>query len=166
MKPSISTPVYRHNASYAREHGELDQYRDSHWTTIACKNAIDAAISRGFDGMHLPQSAVTEVLDQYGAERVQMVLAATIRTKAWDGRFSTNNKDWAFAVELPDVSDSSGHDRLDAYTASSHPAVLDGYVHMARQEIITQEKQSVMEALHSPVAASAKQTNKKDTIER
>ena len=40
-------PVYRHPAAYAREHGELDQYRASRRANIACKEAIEASISVG-----------------------------------------------------------------------------------------------------------------------
>lgn len=45
--------VYAHSAAYAREHGELEQYRISRNENIACKNAIEAAIRDNFDGMHL-----------------------------------------------------------------------------------------------------------------
>lgn len=41
-------PVYRHSAAYAHEHGELDQYRTSQRTNIACKEAIEAAISENY----------------------------------------------------------------------------------------------------------------------
>ena len=44
--------VYKHTAAYAREHGELEQYRTSLQANIACKNAIEAAIRQHFDGMH------------------------------------------------------------------------------------------------------------------
>lgn len=32
-------PLYPHTAAYAREHGELEQYRASLQANIACKNA-------------------------------------------------------------------------------------------------------------------------------
>ena len=38
------TPLYKHNAEYAREHGELEIYRSSMKANIACKEAIEAAI--------------------------------------------------------------------------------------------------------------------------
>ena len=41
-------PVYRHSAAYAHEHGELDQYRTSQRVNIACKEAIEAAISENY----------------------------------------------------------------------------------------------------------------------
>ena len=37
-------PVYKHSASYAREHDELAAYRASNQANTACKEAIEAAI--------------------------------------------------------------------------------------------------------------------------
>ena len=37
-------PVYKHPASYAREHDELAAYRASNRANAACKEAIEAAI--------------------------------------------------------------------------------------------------------------------------
>ena len=37
-------PVYKHPASYAREHDELAAYRASNQANTACKEAIEAAI--------------------------------------------------------------------------------------------------------------------------
>lgn len=36
-----TTPIYFHSAAYAREHGELDQYRASYKANIACKEATE-----------------------------------------------------------------------------------------------------------------------------
>ena len=69
---------------------------------INCKKAMEASIARHFDGMRLNKHAVTECWISYGPERVALVLAATIQTKSWDGRFSPQNKDWAFTIQMPD----------------------------------------------------------------
>lgn len=145
MEPAVKTPVYHESAAYARENGELEQFRNSHWTNIACKNDIEDAIARHFDGMHLDKEAVTEVLDRYGNERVSLVLAATVQVKAWDGRFSHSNKDWAFSVDVADDKSACGFDRRDEYAVSSHPAVLDGFIKLVRQEIKELEKQKHIE---------------------
>ena len=75
MELNNKTLVYYETAAYARENGELELFRLSHRTNIACKNDIQDAISRHFDGMHLDKETAKEVLDQYGAERVSIVLA-------------------------------------------------------------------------------------------
>ena len=145
-------PVYKQPAAYAREHGEIDQFRASHWANIACKNAIEDAIAEHFDGMHLGREAVTDVLEQFGKDRMEFVLAATVQVKSWDGRFSVSNKEWAASIPTTEGKNESGFDRRDEYAVSSHPAVLDGYVRIARQEMKELEKTSIHDALQQGAA--------------
>ena len=145
MEPVVNTPIYHDSAEHARKFGELDQFRASHWANIDCKKDIEKAIARHFDGMHLDKEAVSEVLEQYGPERVSMVLAATVQVKAWDGRFSSANKDWAFTFDFPDAMIDLGFDRRDNYAVNTHPAVLNGFIDLARQEIRTMEQPTIKE---------------------
>ena len=39
-----TTPVYPYSAAYAREHGELEQYRTSNNVNLQCKESIEAAV--------------------------------------------------------------------------------------------------------------------------
>lgn len=59
-------PLYKHTADYAREHGEPEIYRASMKANIECKEAIEAAIRKHFDGMHLDKAAVADVIAAYG----------------------------------------------------------------------------------------------------
>ena len=162
MEPNNKIPVYYETAAYARENGELELFRLSHRTNIACKNDIQAAISRHFDGMRLDKETAKEVLDQYGAERVSIVLAATVQYKSWDGRFSSSNKDWAFSVHLPEGQSASGFDRRSDYIVDSHPAVLDGFIWQARREIRERQNPSLeKEALQKAPSAAAKAAKRK-----
>lgn len=43
-----TTPIYFHSATYAYEHGELDQYHASHKANIACREAIEQAITDNY----------------------------------------------------------------------------------------------------------------------
>ena len=166
MEPVVKTPVYHESAAYARENGELEQFRNSHWTNIACKNDIEDAIARYFDGMHLDKEAVTEVLDRYGSERVSLVLAATVQVKSWDGRFSNSNKDWAFSVDVADDKSARGFDRRDEYAVTSHPAVLDGFIRLARQEMKERERPAAKEAITPVSVPEAKPRHKSANMER
>lgn len=167
MEPIVKTPVYHQSAAFARENGELEQFRNSHWTNIACKNDIEDAIARHFDGMHLDKEAVTEVLERYGAERTSMVLAATVQVKAWDGRFSNSNKDWAFSFEFADTHTARGFDRRDEYAVASHPAVLDGFIKLARQEIKALEHPATKEESKQAALPDVKLPKRKpQTMER
>ncbi|MCD8231132.1 MAG: DUF3849 domain-containing protein [Clostridiales bacterium] len=138
---AAAVPVYMQTGVYAFEHGEMKQYRESRAGNLACKMAIKQAIGENFDGMHLNKDAVKGVLTQFGAERVSYVLAATIQKKDWDGRFSPQNKAWA--ASIPTVEDISGFgdDVRDEFVVESHPAVLDGFVRLVRDEIALREQE-------------------------
>ena len=73
-----TTPIYPHSAAYAREHGELEQYRASNNVNLQCKESIEAAVREHFDGMYLSHDAAKGVIETYGMERVSMVLSNTI----------------------------------------------------------------------------------------
>ena len=137
------TALYKYTAAYALEHGELEQYRASLQANIACKNAIEAAIRQYFDGMHLNEVAVTEVVSAYGKERVCSVVANTLQQKSWDARFSSANKAWAEQFEIV-AAVRPDYDSRGAFVVDSHPAVLDGFTGLLRREC---EKPSLYEKL-------------------
>jgi len=166
VETMITTPVYYGNGAYARDHKELELFRSSHMENINCKKDIEASIARNFDGMRLRKEAVNEVLDKYGPERVSLVLAATVQLKSWDGRFSSQNKDWAFSVRMPDSRPDMNYDRRDAYAVTSHPAVLDGFIGHARKEIQERQKHSVLADLKQQPSPSHKQAIRHDGLER
>ena len=129
-------PVYRHSAAYAREHGELDQYRTSQRANIACKEAIEAAISENYQDNRLDGAAVSQVAEQFGYDRMLYVLANTVQQKEWDGRFSRANKAWAGTVEVPPNPDSFGSDRNLEFAVDSHPGLTDLFLTLAKREYL------------------------------
>ena len=75
-----TTPVYPHSAAYAREHGEMAQYNLSYQANSACKEAIEQTISAHYAENRLDtEAAVKDVLEKFGTERVQFILANTIQ---------------------------------------------------------------------------------------
>lgn len=130
-----SIPLYRQSGEYAREHGELNAFRASRKANEACRDAIDAAIRDGYDGMYLTADA-KGVLAEFGPERVSYVLAATIQSKDWDERFSRSNKVWAAAVPMFEQED-----RRSSYIINSHSTLLDGFVGMVRKELDAMREQ-------------------------
>ena len=70
-------PVYPYPASYAREHGELEQYRASHRANIDCEVAIENAIAENYQNNVLPDAAAQQVVDLFGFDRTMFVLANT-----------------------------------------------------------------------------------------
>ncbi len=133
--PSVALkPVYMQTGSYAKEHGELDAYRESNRLNQECKTAIESAIRENFDGMHLNTDCIRPLIDAYGIERISYVLAATLQVKSWDGRFSPSNIAWANSISTVNSVDSSGNDRRTSFAVGSHSAVLNGFVSSFRKE--------------------------------
>ena len=122
--------LYPYSAKEARERNELSLWRESHRANIACRDAIEDAIRRSFDGMHLDKDCTTPVLDEYGYKRTAWVLANTLHELKWDGRFSPANKQWAERRYIPQDERHNA-----AITVRSHPAVLDGFVTFYRKAV-------------------------------
>lgn len=127
-------PVYQQTLQYAMEHGAADDYLDSRKLNIDCKKAIEETIREHFDGMRLSLEDSGGVLEQFGMERVSYVLANTLRHLSEDGRFSRDNRVWADGIEVTENIHRGMDMNLD-YLVNSHPAVLDGYIHLVRGEI-------------------------------
>ena len=117
-----------HNSDLMKKNGE-------------CKQAIHEAIADNYDGMHLGDDAVNQVVKQYGMERVGYILANTLRYKNYDDRFSHSNKEWAEQVGTPENNARIIKFRAD-WVVTSHSAVLDGFVTMYREKL---EKQKELE---------------------
>ena len=130
-----SIPLYRQSGEYAREHGELDTFRASLETNIACRDAIEAAIQEGFDGMCL-HADTKGVLAAFGAERVSHVLAATLQGIRNDPRISSGNQVWAATVPMFDTVS-----RHRDYLITSHPGVLSIFVTQARKAMDAMREQ-------------------------
>ena len=122
-------PVYQYPGDYARENGELEQYRASYKANVACAEAIDKAISSHHDGYSFDsEAAVRNVVAKFGYDRTLFVLAATVQNQEWDGRFSNSNKNWARTAPIFDKK------RSLEYSVRSHPTLADAFVATARHE--------------------------------
>lgn len=123
--------VYKPSLAEARARGETDLFRASHKLNIACKMAIEAAIRENFDGMHLKKECIDTVMEEYGPDRMDWVLANTVRHLMYDGRFSHSNKEWAGSFPMQESS-TNGYDPGRDFIVGSHPAVLDGFISLMR----------------------------------
>ena len=125
---------------------------------ISCKEAIEKAISGSYRGNSLDaKAAAQEVLDQFGPERVQTVLAATVQDKDWDGRFSRENKAWAQTVPMQEGGEN--RNRRSHWVVDSHPGLVNLLVDQVRNLVREQEKEkpSVIQQLRQePTAGKTK----------
>ena len=124
------TYLYPYSSAEARERNEISLWRESHRANIACRDAIEDAIRRSFDGMHLDKDCTSLVLEKYGYKRTAWVLANTLHELKWDGRFSHANKQWAERRYIPQDERHNAE-----ITVRSHPAVLDGFVTFYRKAV-------------------------------
>ena len=144
-----SLPVYRNSGAYARENNELEQYRDSRKANIACKEAIEKAINDNYRYKEYTldtKTAIKQVVDDFGYDRMLYVLANTIRHKDWDGRFSTANKRWAAEQKIPQDMDGFGSDRNVYFVVDqAHPGLVDIFATFARKEYLLTQPLSMEE---------------------
>lgn len=140
-------PLYLFSAGYARAHGEQAAFRVSMQENIACRNAIEQAITEGYVDNKLAQNISHKLIDEYGAKRVAYVLAATVVQMTYDGRISRATKEWA-KQEIPDPNSSFENMRV-----RSHPGLLEIFITDAR-EYMAQAREQVHEAVGKVVQAA------------
>ena len=106
-----------------------------------------------------------EVMGKFGAERVQFILANTIRHKDSDGRISQDNKAWAKTIPMPEDSGASRH---CAYLVVDgvNPGLTDLFTRQARKAMQEQQKSSVLQKLKQEPPARKPATPKKREPER
>ena len=125
---------------------------------ISCKEAIEEAIDGSYKGNSLDaKAAAQEVLDKFGPDRVQTVLAATVQDKEWDARFSRENKAWAQTVPMPEGSEDGN--RRSHWVVDSHPGLVNLFVDQVRDLVREREKEkpSVIQQLRQePVSGKIK----------
>ena len=152
--------VYRQNASYAREHGEIERWRESKAENVACRDAIDKAVAENYDGAHLKAEEILNfVVSDFGRERVEHVLAATIQEKIHDGRFSNANKEWVKNVPMV------AGDKCYMVSDRTHSVLLDALA-KAFRENYPERKLSVIEQLKSVPTKSHPKICRKSEPER
>jgi len=124
------TEIYRHTASYAMEHNELDLFHESERANRDCAKAIEAAVRDSmYELYHYDlDAAAKNVIQAHGAERIQYVLARIVNQSEWDGRYSQNNKAWAKGFDLPQYR--------SAIVIDTHPTLIDGFINAARKAVL------------------------------
>jgi len=129
--------VYRESLPYACEHDELPKYHADVHLNEECRDAIGAAIDKSQykTNFYNMKDAVKEVTDTYGAERTELVMAKIVQDANYDGRYSSQNKEWAEGFEIPQS--------MNNIYSNTHPVLLNGFLDKVR------EKPSMLETLKS-----------------
>lgn len=166
-----SAPVYPYPREYAVGNDELDKYRLSRKASIACKEAIEQAIREHYANNSLDTAtAVKQVVDAFGYDRMMYVLAVTVKHKDWDGRISQSNKQWAASMPVfEDKTDGSADQNVFLVVDKAHPGLTDLFVREARKAQAREkeqaqqkptpkkeaEKPSILEKLKRPIQKNA-----------
>ena len=119
-------PLYLYSLKEAAEWNEKDEWRESYLENCDCARAIERAIDEHYDGQCL-KSCAKEIIDRYGFDRVNFVLAATVRQGTHDGRYSEDNKKWARRFSVMDKENTW------QYHVRSHPGLVNLFVADARR---------------------------------
>ena len=167
LHTSEPVPVYRHSTDYAKQNGELEEYRASRKENILCKEAIEDSIRQHYTNNRLDDACVKQVVDEFGADRVFYVLANTVQFHTWDGRYSQQNKDWAEGILIPKDQTSWDDDRNVAFLLSSHPVLVNGFLDIARKQYARdQKRESVLGKLSKLQKSESVPQRKTAVLER
>ncbi len=128
--------VYQQSATTAIENGDLEIYRKSKQLNVDCKKAIANEIGQNYDGQRLGSNCAKTIVEEYGIERVNWVLANTLQHNDYDGRFSKSNKEWAKNFDIP-LEDSR------SYISETHPVLLNGFIDQVHRLVAELEKQVI-----------------------
>ena len=119
-------PLYLYSLKEAAEWDEKDEWRESYLENCDCARAIERAIDEHYDGQRL-NSCAQEIIDRYGFDRVNFVLAATVRQGTHDGRYSEDNKKWSKRFSVMDKENAW------QYHVRSHTGLVNLFVADARR---------------------------------
>lgn len=126
MKEGNTKPLYRWSLQDAVTHNEVQDWRDSYRENCDCARAIERAIADQYHD-NILENGTKDIIDRYGFDRVNWVLANTLQEKAHDGRFSQENKRWAKGFYIP-RDDVRWH-----FCVESHPGLTDLFINQTRE---------------------------------
>ena len=73
-------------------------------------------------GEHLNGDVAKNLCEEFGIDRVRLVLANTVQHAPWDGRYRAENKEWAKETYIPRNKEN---DRTTDYSINSHPEIVN-----------------------------------------
>lgn len=118
--------LYRWSLQDAIAHNEVQDWRDSYRENCDCARAIERSIADHYHD-NILENGTKDIIDRYGFDRVNWVLANTLQEKAHDGRFSQDNKRWAKGFFIPS-DDVRWH-----FCVESHPGLTDLFINQTRE---------------------------------
>lgn len=139
--PKYDAVVEKVKAGYEK-HREASTVKPKPKKTESIAAAIDSAISQNnYELYHYDlKKAADSVITEFGAERVEKVLADYVNRHDYDGRISPDNKKWAKGFEPP-------QERYEP-VFKTHPCVLEGFINDVRSKIKELEIKSALPSIY------------------
>lgn len=138
--------IYKNSFEYAKENGEIEQYRENLSLCEKCGTKIHHSIAEHFNNNHLDVKKITaELTEEFGFERTMLMLALRVDSLKSDGRVDITNKEWAsrFLSAYPNA------DKLrliaDRTLGTTHPVLLDGVAEEVRFTFLEMNKSTERE---------------------
>lgn len=118
-------PIYEWSLYEAIRLNEKDDWRISHAENCECARDIEKAIRENYKDNSL-SDCIKPLIDAYGYDRVNWVLANTVQQTHSDDRYSADNKRWARTFRIP----IDGHNKT--FAVKSHPGLVNLMIGQAR----------------------------------
>lgn len=120
--------LYQWSLEDAIEHDELDKWRESYVANCDCARAIEQGIEENYADNRLNTDFAKDIIEQYGYQRVNWVLAYTIQQKSHDGRINPDHKKWAQDFFMPEDAIQKN------IVVGAHPGLTDLFISRVRKE--------------------------------
>ena len=168
MDKVLPQPVPLHNVTHdeAVDNPAIGSkaFYESHRETVRCAHAIDEGLERAFH-----HKATYQFLDgmnrEFGQDRVKLVFARTVQLRDYDGRFRSENKDYAAAVPVRNVSADINADMTQSYNLNVHPVVIDAAL-SAFRKMEQSRKPSIRKRLEESRKAPEKTTQQREHTQK
>ncbi len=122
-------PLYPYSRKEAKRLGEDAEWTSSYQANCACARSIEMAIKDEYANNRLSGECAKGVIEQYGYDRVNWVLANTIQDSMSDGRYCVTNRQWAKAFFIPHEE----HNFQKNFIVNAHPGLVDIFTNQARR---------------------------------
>lgn len=125
--------VYRLSLGEAKSRGELERFYASHHRDSCCRLAMDSTVFLYFKDGVLKPGCLDHILEADGFDRVEWVLAHTIRQIRDDPHISQGTREWADTFHVP-RNDPIGGSIWLACVMHSPAEAVEMAVDMVREE--------------------------------
>lgn len=66
----MPVPLYRYSFREAKEHDEIQEWKQSHAENIRCRDAIDKMVSERYSNNIMPNNIIKDACAEFGIDRV------------------------------------------------------------------------------------------------